>query len=578
MDEQVIGNYRVIKKIGAGGMAQVYLAVHKDIPNLKVVLKILSDPRLVERFKQEADKLALLDGQGNICQIKHFFNHGDDIVIAMEYIDGVTLDDAIKQKGKLPANESMQIISDVLGTLQFAHEKGVFHRDIKPSNVMIDTRGRVKIIDFGIAKGKSDPSLTITGSSCGTPSYMPPEQFNPTEGIDYARVDVYAVGTTMFLMLTGQLPFAGDNQFALRDAKLFNDPPRPRDLNADISKKLEEVILKALAKDPEDRYASAAEMQAAVNALREGVAVADLTEAVPLPPKPRPPAEKKPFPKMIPIGALVVIVGIAVAYLLFIRPSGPALPQPPRLLSPENGAVVTTATPLFSWQPAGDEPAIFILEYAADSTFAVVLEKPSVMSTTYSPAAGLPNGAYFWRVRTENGKGNISAASPSFSFIVNVPVEEKPTGTIEITIDPRGDIFIDNKLYDRNKSTATATLDTGVHQIRVVNSASREGQLSETVHVAGGESKRIPFTFSFPLERARVDSGDVRIGSLPTYGAVVFIDGHPQELRTNNTFRTSAGRHEIKVVLTLDGKELEKTRTITVIEDSLIKETFDFRQ
>jgi len=133
-------------------------------------------------------------------------------------------------------------------------------------------------------------------------------------------------------------------------------------------------------------------------------------------------------------------------------------------------------------------------------------------------------------------------------------------GTIEIAVDPRGDIFIDDKLLDRNKSTATATLDSGVHQIRVVNNASREGQLSETVHIAGGESKRIPFTFSFPPERARVDSGGVRIGSLPTDGAVVFIDGHPQDLRTNNTFRTSAGKHEIKVVLTLDGKDLEKPK------------------
>jgi len=217
MAEEFIGNYKILKKIGAGGMAQVFLAVHKDVPNLKVVLKILSDARLAERFRQEADKLALLDGHSSVCRIKHFFNHGDDFVIAMEFIDGQTLEDRIKDEGKLAIGDSLKIISDVLSTLEFAHQKDIFHRDIKPGNIMVDLMGQVKIIDFGIAKSKTDPNLTIAGTSCGTPAYMPPEQFNPTESINYAQVDVYASGTTLFYMLTGDLPFKGDNQFALRD-------------------------------------------------------------------------------------------------------------------------------------------------------------------------------------------------------------------------------------------------------------------------------------------------------------------------------------------------------------------------
>ena len=204
MTDEHIGNYKVIEKVGAGGMAKVYLAVHKDVPNLKVVLKILSDSRLIDRFRQEADKMALLDGHGNICQIKHFFNHEDNLVIAMEYIQGKTLEELINAREKIPVKEAVDIAIKVLETLQFAHKKKIYHRDIKPSNIMIDNSGQVKIIDFGIAKAEDDPDLTVAGSACGTPSYMAPEQFTPSVRTNYALVDIYAVGTTLFHMLTGK--------------------------------------------------------------------------------------------------------------------------------------------------------------------------------------------------------------------------------------------------------------------------------------------------------------------------------------------------------------------------------------
>jgi serine/threonine-protein kinase len=261
MTDEIIGNYRVIKQIGAGGMAKVYLAVHREIANLKVILKILSDPRLVERFKQEADKLALLDGHPNICRIKHFFTHGDDVVIAMEYIHGVTLEEKLEAEGEINIADALTIVAEVLDILQFAHERGIYHRDIKPGNIMIDDSGAVKIIDFGIAKAKSDPNLTIAGTACGTPAYMAPEQFTPSDDMDYARADIYAAGATLFKILTRQLPHKGDNEFALRDAKLFQEPIKPRTLRPGISKELEGCILRSLAKNPEDRYKTAAEMR-----------------------------------------------------------------------------------------------------------------------------------------------------------------------------------------------------------------------------------------------------------------------------------------------------------------------------
>ncbi len=221
MEERYIGNYKILKRMGVGGMAKVYLAVHEDVPNLKVILKILDDIRMGDRFKQEADKLALLDGHPNICRIKHFFSHGEETVIAMEYIDGMTLEEKIKSDTQLTLEEAVRIISEVLDTLSYAHEKKIYHRDIKPGNIMIDSSGNVKVIDFGIAKGEADPNLTVAGTACGTPAYMAPEQFDDSEGALNAQVDIYAVGVNLYYMLCGEQPFKGDNQFAIRDEKLF---------------------------------------------------------------------------------------------------------------------------------------------------------------------------------------------------------------------------------------------------------------------------------------------------------------------------------------------------------------------
>ncbi len=578
MAEQFIGNYRVLKKIGAGGMAQVYLAVHKDVPNLKVVLKILTDPRLVERFKQEADKLALLDGHGNICQIKHFFNHGDDIVIAMEYIDGITLDEVIAEKGKLPVAESLKITGDVLETLQFAHDKGIYHRDIKPSNIMVDRSGRVKIIDFGIAKGKTDPNLTVAGSSCGTPAYMPPEQFNPTEDIDYSLADIYAVGTSLFKMVTGELPFIGDNQFALRDAKMFNDPPSPRRLNPDISKKLEEVILRSLAKDPGGRYSTAAEMRQALSNLGEGEMVADLTQSI-RPPRPTAKAApKRGFPKAVGIAGLAVIVLAAVIYWLFLRPIGTATLEPPNLISPENGAVIPTAMPTFSWQSAEGENIAYIIEYAGDSAFTSPIEKPMVAATSYTAVATLPGGKYYWRVAAMDNMGNRSSPSPAWSFTIEseeIPLQQ---ATLDISVRPRGDIFVDGQPYGRNTSGATVQVDTGSHTIRVVNVSSEQGELSETVHISAGETQHVPFRFTFAGVEPVPDSGDIVIGSWPTVGGTVFIDGRRMEVQTPNTFRLPAGRYTIKVILEVDGEMQELTGTVTIKSGERIKKKFDFEQ
>jgi serine/threonine protein kinase len=578
MSDQYIGSYKVLKKIGAGGMATVYLAVHQDVPNLKVVLKILSDPSLVERFRQEADKLALLDGHAHICQIKHFFNHGDDIVIAMEYIDGMTPDDRMKVEGRLPVSEALRIISDLLATLAFAHEKGIFHRDIKPGNIMVDRNGQVKIIDFGIAKAKTDPNLTIAGSACGTPAYMPPEQFNPTDTINYALADIYAAGTTLFYMLTGKLPYEAENVFALRDAKLFQEPVKPRAVNPDISKDLEAVILKALQKSPEDRFQSALEMKQAIDALRgdatmvEQPAKADRSST---PPIRKTGISHSKTPWLAGIGLVVAVVAV---YLLFFTGPSASPPAAPKPVSPVDAETIRTSTPSFAWQVPPGQIGTVALEYADNAEFANGAKIDGLSGGSFTPTQPLTNGRYFWRLRAIDNQGHQSDYSAVYSFTIDVTAVPAQVG-LAIAVRPEGDIYVDGQSLGRGKSSAQMTLDAGRHIIRVENRSSIERAFVDTVDLVAGANLNRSFAFTFASETsstAQVTLGEVRVGSKPVNGATVYIDGQLKDRPTPAAFRVSPGRHVISAKLTLDGKELERTDTIIVVADSSYRVIFDF--
>jgi serine/threonine protein kinase len=574
MADQLIGNYQVIKQIGAGGMAKVYLAVHKDIHNLKVILKILSDPRLVQRFKQEADKLALLDGHPNICRIKHFFTHGEDVVIAMEYIDGITLDDKLKSEGRLQIGESIRIIERVLDILEFAHQRGIYHRDIKPGNVMIDQSGTVKIIDFGIAKAKTDPDLTIAGTACGTPAYMAPEQFTPSDDTDYALVDIYATGTTLYRMLTGELPFKGDNEFALRDAKLFTDPPRPRSLAAGISKELEICLLRAIAKKPEDRFQSAGEMRASLCAAvtEQAFKKTDKTRDISVI-RPRPSRKRR----TVGIVSSLVVLAAAIGGWYLLWPKEPQPPSSVTLLTPSPGErFMDLAAPSLSWSESAGDNGRYIIEYAADSTFADSRTIAGVATGSYTFAAELENGRYFWRVYAVNGDGLRSGPSLWRDFVIDVTPAAAATGRIVIEVDPRGDIYLDGRQLGLRQNQAQTEVDTGGHTIRVENSTSRQKAYEESVRVEAGETVSRTFRFTFPAlqPQARAD-GEVRIGSRPR-GADIFIDGDLQEQKTPYTFHLAAGLHVFRGVLLVSGQELERIDTVRVVSDSVHRVMFEF--
>ena len=575
MDQQVIGGYKILKPIGAGGMAKVYLAVHEDVPNLQVILKVLTDSRLVERFKQEADKLALLDGNPNICRIKHFFHHGDNIVIAMEYIDGITLDDRIKDDGKVETGETLKIVLDVLGVIEFAHQKGIYHRDIKPSNIMIDKHGTVKVIDFGIAKAESDPNLTQAGSACGTPAYMAPEQFTPSEDTNYAAIDIYAVGVTLYRALTGELPFKGDNEFAIRDAKLFTDPPRARELNPQIDRKLDDLIMRCLKKDPANRFSTASELIAALHAVSPKMAASETpTRTISQTPQ-------KKFPIKIVAGAAGVVAAAVIGYFV-LTSGGENIPLSPQLTQPTDGSTLEVPSPTLSWTGVTKDDETYTLEYANNPDFFISEIVTDLTTASHAIGEGLESDSYWWRVQTVNSEGDSSGYGPPFTFTVELPTPLTPQGTIEIAVDPDGDIYLGDELIAQNSSGTSVTVDTGTYSVRVRNNRATRKEMNREVYVATDTNITLNYRFNFPAATKPAEPkpaptlGEVKVGSKPINGADIYIDGELQDRKTPSAFQVTPGRHVIRGILNFDGALRIRIDTVSVIAGDSHRIILDF--
>lgn len=280
---RTIGKYKIVEHLGRGGMAEVYKAYQEHLDRY-VAIKLMhsflaSDQDFLSRFKREAKSMAALT-HPNIISVYDFDVQGDTYYIVMEYIEGGTLKDLIEmhtRRGeKLSLARAVQIILELADALSFAHSRGMIHRDIKPANVMINGRGSAILMDFGIAKMTSGPTYTATGAMIGTPAYMSPEQGIGKPGDE--RSDLYSLGVLFFQLVTGQLPYDAETPLAVV-LKHVNDPiPSPQQLNATIPPLIEEVILQALAKNPDDRYPSVHEFG---RALRYAVKHSTMDTGVP---------------------------------------------------------------------------------------------------------------------------------------------------------------------------------------------------------------------------------------------------------------------------------------------------------
>jgi serine/threonine-protein kinase len=302
------GRYRVEQELGRGGMAKVYRG-EDTVLGRTVAIKILApqfadDPNFVTRFRREAQAAARISNQSLVSV---FDTGSDDGVhyIVMEFVEGRTLADFLTGGGRIMPERAIDIAMDVCRALDAAHAQGVIHRDIKPGNIMLTPRGDVKVADFGIARVVTTAeTVAQTAAVLGTASYLSPEQAQgqPVDG----RTDIYSLGCVLYEMVTGRPPFLGDSPVAVASKQVLEQPGPPSKLNRDVSPDLDAVILRALAKNPANRYQSAEEFRADLERVRRGLPV----EATPL----------------LPAGATQVLDREPAATAVL----PPAAPEPPR--------------------------------------------------------------------------------------------------------------------------------------------------------------------------------------------------------------------------------------------------------
>src|SRR5690348_8716148 len=270
--------YVIERKLGSGGMADVYLAEDQELGR-RVALKLLddrhaSDEQFVERFRREAQSAAGLN-HPNIVSIFDRGRAEGTYYIAMEYLDGRTLKELLVRNGPTPVPIAIDYARQILGALPISHRNGIVHRDIKPHNIVVRKDGRLKVTDFGIARSGAS-QMTEAGSIVGTAQYLSPEQARGAP-VD-ARSDLYSLGIVLYEMLTGKVPYTGDAPVEIAMKHLTAVPDPPSKLRSDVPHDLDAIVMRALAKDPEQRYGSAEEMDADLARVARGVSVSQKTE------------------------------------------------------------------------------------------------------------------------------------------------------------------------------------------------------------------------------------------------------------------------------------------------------------
>lgn len=590
MSKEFLGEYKVIRKVGEGGMAEVFLAHHKDVPDHRVILKKLKDPSSGKSFRKEANNLAKLNEHQNICTIFHFFTEDDKTIIVMQYIEGATLKDIIESEKKLPISVVLKLAVDLLRIISYAHERKIYHRDIKPGNIMVDKQGDLKVIDFGIAKDEADPEQTAAGIFSGTPLYAPLEQFNPMAKINWPKADVYAIGTTLYLMVTGKLPFRGRNWSEIAESKRVSEPPAPSSLAPETPKEFDRIILKAISRLPEDRYANAGEMLRDVEALRiknivEPVNLEDTIDIDKLTPafdietidtrKPSPPeSESEPLPepkkKLIILSVLSAVIIVSALYLHFSLD----------ILGLNNGDLSLAETNDQIQQDnsftAQNEAAAEVVEFGyinvIVSPAADVYVGDSLVAKDVSrKLIKLPPGEQ--SLRLENDKAidkiyftNVSVVTGdtidlSHKFDFAAQVQE---GKIKLTIKPAGDFYLDDKLVAENVSKYELKSTAGSHTLKIENNdESVDSVIYDSFELSADQTLNLSYIF---IEKPPL--GVLIVSTRPTGGSV-YIDGKLQPYVTPFTFSLKPGEYLVR--LFLESPPIDRETTLVIVAGDTVK-------
>lgn len=481
------GRYRIVRRLGQGGMARVFLAQDESL-HRPVAIKVLADrhsddPHFIERFQREARAAARLN-HPNIVQVYDHAQVDGVSYIVQEYVEGETLKELIRREAPLEARRAITIALQILAALRVAHQQGVIHRDVKPQNILVQPDGKVKVADFGIASA-GETEMTEAGSIVGTAQYLAPEQ---ARGLAVGPpADLYAVGIVLYEMLSGRVPFEGDAAVTVAMRHVQEAPEPLGDRNPLVPADLEAVVMRALAKDPRQRYQSADEMGVDLDRVRQGLPVSDETAVIgaatiamarqptetmvapPLPPREGQPARKgNPNRRRlwVLLAVLVVIAAGAVAgWALVGGGSGGEDPLP--TTTAETAAQVSVpevvglkeAEAVAALKRVGLDALIIPVEDAETPEGEVLAQRPvagqllaegSVVEIEVATAPGVvvvPNvvGASLEEARgvLEDAKlivRILEAASdtvPAGSVIAQSPsagVELKPGSTVEITV------------------------------------------------------------------------------------------------------------------------------------------------
>ncbi|MBZ5625485.1 MAG: TonB family protein [Acidobacteriia bacterium] len=283
MTDCILGTYQIVEKLGEGGMGSVFRAVdlplHRDVAIKIMRPELAGQAALLKRFHQEAATLAKLN-HPNVATVYALLSEGSEHFIVMEYVDGCTLHEYLLLNGAIPWQQAIPWFARAMDGVTHAHAQGIIHRDIKPANFMVSHRGDIKVLDFGIAQVLGAAQLTRTGFAPGTLEYMSPERIanSPTDH----RSDIYSLGVVVYQILCGVVPFSGTSEYAVMKAQVEDPPPPLRQYSDEIPEWLQRAVLVALAKNPDDRFASVADFKA--DLLR---GVADLNAAPSAPPRRR---------------------------------------------------------------------------------------------------------------------------------------------------------------------------------------------------------------------------------------------------------------------------------------------------
>jgi serine/threonine protein kinase/beta-lactam-binding protein with PASTA domain len=504
------GRYKILKRLGTGGMATVYLAEDQELGR-RIAIKILnskhaSDKQFVERFRREASSAAGLS-HPNIVQIYDRGNAEGTYYIAMEVIEGRSLKELVIERGPSPIPIAVNYGRQILAALRFAHRNGVVHRDIKPHNVLVDDEGRVKVTDFGIARAGAS-EMTEVGSIIGTAQYLSPEQARGAPVDD--RSDLYSVGVLLYELLTGVAPYNGDTPVEIAMKHLSAVPEPPSVKRPEVPPELDAVVLRALAKSPDDRYQSAEEMDADLSAISKGLEISETTTDA----------------------ATTVLAGAGLSAPTMISkaptrlapPIRPSAPVPPAANSYYDLQDATVRRPIWPWLLA------LLLAAAVGVAFWIVYRQlaqnspvpvPSVMGLTEQAARNKITSAGLTPMTIRA----TSSKAPRGNVFEQLPGEGEriaPNSTVRIWVSiGTGDIRVKSVLY-LDQNAAIIALQAAHFTVipKQANNNAKVGTVFKQVPIGGTSApKNSPVTIWVSQGPAPIPVPDV-VGGL--YNTVYF--------------------------------------------------------